>query len=112
MLSAAALLLGCGRSTAKKITQLRSDLASGLPVGSTDTQVKAYLDRNRIEHSEYKEAGGKDELRFFGAPGRIDAIIRSVETSLISRVDIRIVFLFDQKRTLRSYEVSQVVTSL
>jgi hypothetical protein len=109
---AAAVSSSCGESAEKRIAHFRSSIASESPAGSTKAEVIAYLSKNRIEHSGYKEAGSEDELKFFGAPGRIDAMIRAVEKTMISRVDIRMVFLFEGSGKMLRCDVSQVVTSL
>lgn len=106
------LITGCdGAKT--KVAELRSEINAQLPIGSSQTDVIAYLNKKHIEHTPYVDAGTDQEiLRLNGAPGRVNGIIRNVSSGLFYRSDITLSFLFDKSGRLCSYDVSEAITSL
>jgi len=106
------LATGCN-GTRNKIAKLKSEIKVELPIGSSERDVIAYLDKNHIEHTAYVDAGNDQELlRLNGAPGRVNGIIRHVESGLFYRSDITLSFRFDKSGRLSSYDVVEAVTSL
>ena len=101
----------CNGSAKNVVDQWKKRVDQQLPVGSQDSKVIDFLDRNHISHSTYEVATTMEEEKLFGAHGRITAIIRDVKRTPISHVDIRLLFLFNQNNGMVTYQISEVVTS-
>ena len=105
------LATGCNR-VKSRIAELRTEIKVQIPLGSSEKDVLAYLDKNHIEHTGYVDADNDQEiLKLNGAPGRVNGTIRHVSRGLFYRSDIRLSFWFDKNRKLSSYEVVEAVTS-
>jgi len=97
---------GCGDSPNRRASQLKSEIGTQLSARADYTAVIMFLDHKGIEHTEYSVAGGdKQLLKLLGAPGRIEGVIRNVQRGLFSRSDIRLIFLFDERGKMSSYDV-------
>jgi hypothetical protein len=81
------------------IDDLERQINTNLPEGSTPDAVRAFLDRNGIEHSPYR-----DEDR------SIHAIVRPKEGDAIVSESLSIVFRFDQRRLLEAHSIKRVYT--
>jgi hypothetical protein len=93
---------GCRNNPGKPdqyIADTEKDLREHLPVGSSRSDVAAYLDQRGIQHSHI--ASNQTEI----------AMIRDVTKGGLVRTDIQIVFKFDGTDTkLVSYSVHEVFT--
>jgi len=96
------LLSGCsqadqsGTMTTKEIDTL---IHKEVPVGSSSSQVTAFLDANKIEHSGYREK----ERTIYG-------IVRSTSGNSVVKGSAQIEFHFDEKAKLKDYTVKEVFT--
>jgi hypothetical protein len=81
--------------------QLQAKMNSALPIGSSISQVLAFLDANHIGHAPY-------------APAKhaIGAIKRNVCWALLTECSIEIQLLFDGDNTLQSTSVREGFTGL
>jgi hypothetical protein len=106
------LVTGCN-GVKNRIAEMKTEIKVQLPLGSSERDVIAYLNKNHIEHTDYVDAGSDQEtLKLNGAPGRVNGIIRHVSSGLFYRSDIRLSFWFDKNGKLSSYDVVEAVTSL
>jgi hypothetical protein len=106
-------LCACYSRSQREVKRLSSNIETDIPIHSTYTDVLAYLDRQHIDHSEYVQAHDNPELlHLLGAPGRIDGVIRNVESGFLYHLSIRLVFRFDAEGKLSSWELLQPITSM
>jgi hypothetical protein len=93
---------GCRSNPVKPdqyVADTEKDLREHLPVGSSRSDVAAYLDQRGIEHSHI----GSNQIEV--------AMIRDIAKGGLVRTDIQIVFKFDGTDTrLVSYSVHEVLT--
>lgn len=87
------------------IASIEKDLHNHLPVGSSRSEVAAYLDKRGIEHSytgNLKESPGNSHTEM--------AIIRGPRSRVVRR-DVQIIFKFDDADSnLVSYSVREIFT--
>ena len=100
---------GCRSNPVKPdqyVADTEKDLREHLPVGSSRSDVAAYLDQRGIQHSHI------GETKEFPESNRTEiAMIRDIAKSGLVRTDIQIVFKFDGTDTkLVSYSVHEILT--
>lgn len=76
----------------------------GLPLGASVSQVKAWLDMMKIEHSGYgpHHVGGTD--------GVVTSIVRDTHRSFLISSEIQVIFIFNRQPRLISYSAREVLT--
>ena len=99
-----ALLLICGcserRTQSARVADMKKMIASEIPLGSSEPQVADFLQRHKIDHSQ-----------FMPATRTIYAIIRDQSTGFaIVRSAIQMEFHFDVSSKLDDYAVKEVFT--
>lgn len=96
------LLCGCSQAdqsstmTKKEIDTL---ISKEVPVGSSTSQVTAFLDASKIEHSDYREK----ERTIYG-------IVRNTSGNSVVKGSFQIEFHFDEGARLKDYTVKEVFT--
>src|SRR5881396_1826257 len=88
--------LGCGSVKENQIT-IRQRLATTIPLQSSPTQVLDYLDRQKIEHSQY--------IRDAAEGNSIKAISRDGSNWSVVKTNYSVVFRFDDHDRLVAYDV-------
>ena len=104
-------LWGCNRSSGPSAVVLEKRISQELQVGCSYTRVLDYLDKNRIEHSEYI-LGDDQSSNGVRGTGRITGIVRNVRSSAFSTVNLRLVFLFDANGGLISSRVTESIVAM
>ena len=97
LLSQVVLVLACGNSRVLA-GQLRADLATATPPGTTVEAVDHYLTSRNIKHS-YSER-----------TRTMNAIIRDVRIGWFVSTSVTMTFTFDENRRLMEYVVKEVHT--
>jgi hypothetical protein len=95
------LLVGCGPA-GPNAKDVERDLAKTLPLQSTPTYVLDYLNRGKIEHSQY--------VRDAVQGNSIQAVIRDQSKWAIVKTDCGVVFRFDDHDRLIAYDVREHYT--
>jgi hypothetical protein len=95
------LLIGCGpaKPNAKVIEQ---QLAKAVPLQSSPQEVLDYLNREKIEHSDYLRDGSRGHL--------IEAVVRDQSRWSIVKTSCGIKFRFGEDGRLLKYEVREEYT--
>lgn len=92
-----------------KPEQVRQMIDKHLASGAHVSEVKAFLNSERIEHTEYQEGEATLDFKSNDAErNRIYAMIFDAEIILGSVYHIRIKFFFDDQRKLAEYKVEKV----
>jgi len=102
LVAAALSICSCSarRTQSARVADMKKMIASEIPRGSSESQVADFLQRHKIEHSQ-----------FMPATGTIYAIIRDRSTSSdVVRGAIQMEFHFDVSSKLHDYTVKEVFT--
>lgn len=87
------------------IAQIEKDIREHLPVGTSKTEVEAYLDQRGVPHSYTAESKGNPEYQHTEA-----ALIRGTSRTWLVRGDTQILFKFDSQDRLIDYKVQEIFT--
>jgi hypothetical protein len=85
--------------------QLDREIRDKLPLGSSRSDVEAYLDQRGMQHSYMEGAGQGSEYKHTEW-----AILRGASRSWLVREDIQILFKFDDNDKLVGYTVKELFT--
>jgi len=102
LVAAALSICSCSarRTQSARVADMKKMIASEIPLGSSETQVADFLQRHRIEHSQ-----------FVPATRTVYAIIRDQSTGLVVvRSAIQMEFHFDVSSKMNNYTVKEVFT--
>lgn len=100
---ASMLLCGCtqaDQSGTMKVKEIDELIRKEVPIGSSTSQVLAFLDAQKIEHSQ----------QYFDRDRIIYASIRNTSGNWLVKNSVYIQFHFDEKATLKDYSVREVST--
>lgn len=108
------LAAGCqaepGRASMKTADAIRQELATALPVGTQSSSVAAYLEREKIEHSQLAPAGLSKHHKAGPDEQVIHAAIRErAGMKIVNRV-VTIDFRFGSDLRLQSIDVRDQFT--
>src|SRR6185312_13762615 len=96
------------RNTWTRVTvaQIESEISHHIPSGTSHAEVVSYLDKKKIPHSYYGDAiySGTDYYN-----SELALVPKTASSGLVT-TDIQIIFRFDSKMKLVSYQVHQVYT--
>jgi hypothetical protein len=95
------LVLGCSSTEESAKTEISKRFEAAIPPGEASDRVLAYLDSQRIEHSQYRQT--KDGNVILSA-------IRDKSRFNLVRTDFRISFQFDGQNRLIRYEIKPQYT--
>jgi hypothetical protein len=87
------------------IAQVERDIREHLPIGTSRTEVEAYLDQKRLPHWYTAESKQFPEYEHTEA-----AMIRGTSRSWLVRGDTQILFKFDNQDRLIEYKVQEIFT--
>lgn len=87
------------------IAQIERDIREHLPVGTSRTEVEAFLDQKAMLHSCTGESKQFPEYEHTEA-----AMIRGTSRTWLVRGDTQILFKFDNKDRLIDYKVQEIFT--
>jgi len=96
------LVLGCSSTEESTKTAISKRFEAAIPQGEASDRVLAYLDSQRIEHSQY--------LRQTKDGNVILAVIRDKSQFNVVRTDFGISFQFDGQNRLIRYEIKPQYT--
>jgi hypothetical protein len=85
--------------------QVERDIREHLPVGTSRTEVEAYLDQKEVPHSYTRESKEFPEYQHIEA-----AMIRGTSRTWLVRGDTQILFKFDNQDRLIDYKVQEIFT--
>jgi len=87
------------------IAQVERDIREHLPIGTSRTEVEAFLDQKAMPHSYTAESKQFPEYEHTEA-----AMIRGTSRSWLVRGDTQILFKFDNQDRLIEYKVQEIFT--
>src|SRR6185436_9715456 len=100
---------GC-RNSQPTAEEFRSLISTQLPVGSSKSQVAAFLDSRGIRHSEMKDQFEYDDAHQYRKFRIMSASIR--RDSFWTKSQVLMIFYFDDSERLTKYDVKNVNTGL